>query len=130
MYFRICPILISLIAFLITPGYAQTIQNVDLFTLRDKDVVSFSLGGQPLPELKSIEGDNPRIYIDLHSEQKPDIPETIPGKGRFVHQIRTGFRPADQSFRIVIDLSPDTDVVADQAYYLSEDKFVITISGP
>jgi hypothetical protein len=129
MHFRICLTFI-LIAFVFTSGYAQTIHNVDILTLQDKDIVSFPLGGQSLPELKSIEGDTPRIYVDIHSDHKPDIPETIPGTGRLVQQIRTGFRPADNSFRIVVDLFPDNNVVVDQTYYLSEDRFVITISEP
>jgi hypothetical protein len=129
MHFRICLISI-LIAFVFTSGYAQTIQNVDILTLQGKDIVSFSLNGQSLPELKSIEGNNPRIYVDIHSDQEPDIPGTIPGTGRFVQQVRTGFRPANQSFRIVVDLLPDNNFVVDQTYYLSEDRFVITISEP
>ncbi len=128
MYFRRCLFVILFVFLVVTTAQAQTIQSVEVRMFQDKDLVALSLGGQQIPELNSIEGDKPRLYVDLHSDHKPDIPAEIPGTGRFIKQVRTAFHPARTTFRVVIDLVGARNFAIDQAYYLSEDQFVVTIS--
>ncbi len=82
-----------------------------------------------VPAIFAIEGENPRIVIDVknvfswHGKAVTDV------DGVFVKKIRTHLHSAKKELRIVLDLNPSRNYVADQSYFKNDNIFCIMISA-
>ena len=81
-----------------------------------------------LPKIFAIEGKKPRIVIDLENVSSWQGKPVMEVDGVFVKKIRTHLHTAKKKLRIVLDLNPSRNYVADQSYFKNNNIFCVTIS--
>ena len=77
------------------------------------------------PELIGLEGDRPRVFIDIKDISRWAGPTCIAVGGRMILQVRSHMNPKTRTLRIVLDLETSKDYVIDQTYYTAGDIFCI-----
>ena len=82
-----------------------------------------------LPKIFAIEGEKPRIVIDLDHVFSWKGKPVMDVDGIFVKKIRTYLHSAKRKLRIVLDLNPSRNYVADQSYFKKDNIFCITIGA-
>ena len=82
-----------------------------------------------LPKIFAIEGEKPRIVIDLNNVSSWQGKPIMVVDGIFVKKIRTHLHSAKRRLRIVLDLNPSRNYVADQSYFKKDNIFCITIGA-
>ncbi len=82
-----------------------------------------------LPKIFAIEGEKPRIVIDLNNVSSWQGKPVMDVDGIFVKKIRTHLHSAKRQLRIVLDLNPSRNYVADQSYFKKDNIFCITIGA-
>ena len=82
-----------------------------------------------LPKIFAIEGKQPRIVVDLDNVISWQGKPVMDVDGIFVKKIRTHLHSTKKKLRIVLDLNPSRNYVADQSYFKNDNIFCITISA-
>lgn len=103
--------------------------TLSLSSAPTQDILNINLGSFDIPELKMIDGDNPRVYFELSPAYSWNEATAYKGRGRFVRQMRTCLYPERQSVRVVIDLSPNFDYQVDQYHSPENNRFTIVFKG-
>lgn len=80
-----------------------------------------------VPDVFPLEGDRPRIVLDIEGISDWYGNEEIPTDGRFVQQVRTHLHRETETLRIVIDLDPELDFTANPIYYDQENLYCLEI---
>jgi ketosteroid isomerase-like protein len=70
-----------------------------------------------VPEILTLEGDKPRIVIDIKPVSSWSGRNRTPVKGNLIRQIRTHLHPDTKKLRIVLDLNPSENYFINQVYY-------------
>jgi ketosteroid isomerase-like protein len=70
-----------------------------------------------VPEILTLEGDKPRIVIDIKPVSSWNGRNRTPVKGNLIRQIRTHLHPDTKKLRIVLDLNPSENYFINQVYY-------------
>ncbi|MFH0845324.1 MAG: DUF1566 domain-containing protein [Pseudomonadota bacterium] len=81
------------------------------------------------PELTALEGNTPRMVVDI--EDSSDIttgPPRIDTDGRMIKRIRSHFDKDSHKLRIVLDLEPSLNYVANQIYFKKENIYALTLT--
>ena len=85
------------------------------------------LSGKNIPKVMVLEGDRPRIVIDFTNAGFTGRKNfTIETKGNYVKKIRIGAHE-NHMIRIVLDLTPGTGYLADQAFDHQENIYKIQV---
>ena len=79
------------------------------------------------PKLRDLEGERPRVFIDIENISRWDGPHQIAVGGRMILRIRTHLNAKANRLRIVLDLEPSGDYFIDQTYYAAGDIFCISV---
>lgn len=82
-----------------------------------------------LPKIFAIEGKQPRIVVDIENVSSWEGKEVVNVDGIFVKMIRTHLHSTAGKLRIVLDLNPSKNYVADQSFYKNNNAFCITIGA-
>ena len=82
-----------------------------------------------LPQIFAIQGEKPRIVIDIENVFSWKGKSVIDVDGIFVKKIRTHLHSVTRKLRIVLDLNPSRNYVADQSFFKKDNLFCIII-GP
>jgi hypothetical protein len=82
-----------------------------------------------IPKIFSIEGNDPRIVIDIKNVLSVRQGLTrIKVQGKLIRQIRTALDRPSHRLRIVVDLAPTRSYEVEPAYYKAEKMYVLDIS--
>ena len=79
------------------------------------------------PKVFSIEGNNPRIVIDIENVYSWKGKSRIPVNALLIKRVRTHFHRGHNKLRIVLDLSPSIDYVVEPLYYKAERVYCIEV---
>ena len=82
-----------------------------------------------VPEISSIEGNDPRIVIDIKNvlSVRQGLAR-IKVQGKLIRQIRSALDRSSHRLRIVLDLMPSRNFEVEPAYYKAEKMYVLDIS--
>ncbi len=89
--------------------------------------VFFALNRFCNPEIFPLEGNNPRIVIDIKKVSSWNGRARIPVNGLLIKQVRISFHRDQNKLRIVLDLNPSMDYVAAPIYYKAEGVYCIEV---
>jgi hypothetical protein len=82
-----------------------------------------------LPKIFAIQGEKPRIVVDIKNVFSWKNKPVIQVDGVFVKKIRTHLHSTTKKLRIVLDLNPSKNYVADQSFFKKDNIFCITIGA-
>ncbi len=89
--------------------------------------VCFGLNRFCSPKVFSIEGNNPKIVIDIKNVSSWKGKSRIPVNALLIRQVRSHLHRAHNKLRIVLDLSPSMDYVVEPLYYKAEGVYCIAV---
>ena len=91
----------------------------------EKVFVSFNQ--YSIPRVLTIEGDKPRIVLDITNVSFWNGRSIIPVDGKLIRQIRTYLHRDSETLRIVLDLKPAPDYIIDQVFDKVKNIYCITV---
>ncbi len=112
-------------------SHADEVRVADLQFFSEEDgfdKVCFVLKPLSDPKIFSIEGENPRIVLDIPNVQAWAGKPRLTVNGRSVKQVRTHLHRGENKLRIVLDLVPSRDYTADPIYYEAKGIYCISVS--
>jgi hypothetical protein len=80
-----------------------------------------------VPKILTLEGDHPKIVIDIKPVISWNGPYRTPANGNLIRQIRTYMHPGSKTLRIVLDLKPSDNYHIDQIYYEKKNIYCLEI---
>lgn len=81
------------------------------------------------PELTALAGNNPRMVVDIEvSSDITKAPSKIDTDGRMIKRIRSHFNEDSHKLRIVLDLDPSLNYVANQIYFEKENIYALIVT--
>lgn len=93
------------------------IKSIKFEPKKDRENVFIASNTFFVPEILTLEGDKPRIVIDIKPVSSWSGRNRTPVKGNLIRQIRTHLHPDTKKLRIVLDLNPSENYFINQVYY-------------
>ena len=103
------------------------IKSIKFESKKDRENVFIASNTFFVPKILTLEGDQPRIVIDIKPVSTWSGPYRTPVKGNLIRQIRTHLHPDTQKLRIVLDLNPSENYFINQFYYENKNIYRIEI---
>jgi len=103
------------------------IKSIKFEHKKDRDNVFIASNTFFVPEILTLEGDDPRIVIDIKSVSSWSGRSTTLVEGNLIRQIRTHLHPDTKKLRIVLDLNPSKDYFINQIYYEKKYTYCIEV---
>jgi len=98
------------------PPNKTIIKSIKLKTEKGYEEFFIALNTFSIPEVQSIEGEKPRIIIDINNVSSWSGQYKMPINGHLIKQIRTSLHRDTETLRIVLDLKHADDYIIDQTY--------------
>jgi len=89
--------------------------------------VFIGLNRHHIPRTFTIEGDKPRVVIDIKNVSIWKGRPKIPVNGKLIKQIRTHLHRHTKTLRLVLDLNLSMDYTVSPAFYPAENIYCITV---
>jgi len=109
------------------PSNKTIVKSIKFKIEKDHEEVLIALNNFSIPEVQSLEGDKPRIVIDINNVASWKGHYKIPINGNLIKQIRTYLHRDTEKLRIVLDLKYSDDYFIDQTYYRKTNIYSITV---
>jgi hypothetical protein len=109
------------------PSNKIIVKSIKFKTAKNYDEVFIALNTFSIPKVRSIEGDNPRIIINIDKVSSWSGQNNIPVNGNLIKKIRTYRPPNTKKFRIILDLKPSDDYIINQTYDRKTNIYSISI---
>ena len=93
----------------------------------DREKVFITLNNFSTPEILTLEGDKPRIVIDIKNVSSWNKHYRTPINGNLIKQIRTYLHRDTGKLRIVLDLNPFENYFIDRICYKTENIYCIEV---
>ncbi len=106
------------------------IKNIKYKLNKNNETVFISFNTFISPAVFSLEGERPRIVMDIKNVNSWNGPFKIPVKGKLIKRIRTYYYRKTGKLRIVLDLNPADNYAVDQISYRAENIYSIVIKEP
>lgn len=103
------------------------IKSIKFEPKKDQDNVFIASNTFFVPKILTIEGDDPRIVIDIKPVSSWSGRYRTLVKGNLIRQIRTHLHPDTKKLRIVLDLNPSENYFINQIYYEKKHIYCIEI---
>jgi len=103
------------------------IKNIKFEHKQDRDNVFIASNKFFVPQILTIEGDEPRIVIDIKPVSSWSGPYRTPVKGNMIKRIRTFLHPDTKKLRIVLDLNPSENYFINRIYYEKKNIYCIQV---
>jgi ketosteroid isomerase-like protein len=94
---------------------------------KDREKVFITLNNFSTPKILTLEGDKPRIVIDIKNVSSWSGHYRTPVNGKLIKQIRTFLHHDTEKLRIVLDLNPSENYSTYQIYYQTENIYCIEV---
>ena len=92
------------------------VKNIRFEIQDDSEKVFIELNRFLIPKILTLEGDKPRIVIDIMNVSFWDGPSNMPVNGKLIRRIRTYLHRDIDKLRIVLDLNSADDYMIDQTF--------------
>jgi len=103
------------------------IKSIKFEPKKDREKVFIASNTFFVPEILTLEGDKPRIVIDIKPVSSWSGRHRTPVKGNLIRQIRTHLHPGTKKLRIVLDLNPSENYFINQVYYEKKNIYCIEV---
>ena len=81
-----------------------------------------------IPKIFNINGQKPRIVIDIKNVSHWPGRPSVPVHGRLIRQVRSHLHSREKRLRIVLDLEPSRNYQVSQTYYKAENVYCVEVS--
>jgi hypothetical protein len=109
------------------PPNKTIVKSIKLKTAKDHDEVLIALNTFSIPQVRSVEGDTPRIIVNINSVSSWNGQDNIPVNGNLIKKIRTYLHPNTEKLRIFLDLKHSDDYIIDQTYDRKTNIYSISV---
>jgi hypothetical protein len=106
------------------PPNKTIVKSIKFKTAKHHDEVLIALNTFSIPQVRSIEGANPRIIVNIDKVSSWSGQDNIPVNGNLIKKIRIYLHRNTEKLRIILDLKHSDDYIIDQTY----DKIANTYS--
>lgn len=103
------------------------IKSIKFEHKKDRDNVFLVSNRFFVPKILTLEGDDPRIVIDIQPVSSWSGPSKTLVEGNLIRQIRTHLHPDNKKLRIVLDLNPSENYFISQIYYEKKHIYCIEV---
>jgi len=103
------------------------IKSIKFEPKKDRENVFIASNTFFAPKILTLEGDKPRIVIDIKPVSYWSGRHRTPIKGNLIRQIRTHLDPGTKKLRIVLDLNPSENYFINQIYYEKKNIYCIEV---
>lgn len=103
------------------------IKSIKFVPKKDHENVFIASNKYFVPKILTLEGDKPKIVIDIKPVSSWRGPYRTPVKGNIVRQIRTYLHPDTKKLRIVLDLNPSKNYFINRIYYEKKNIYCIEV---
>ena len=103
------------------------IKSIKFVPKKDHENVFIASNKYFVPKIFTLEGDKPKIVIDIKPVSSWSGPNRTLVKGNMVRQIRTHLHPDTNKLRIVLDLNPSENYYINQIYYEKKHTYCIEV---
>ena len=110
-----------------SPPNKVTVKSIKVKTEKDREKVFIALNNFSTPEILTLEGDRPRVVIDIKNVSSWSGKYKTPVNGNLIKQIRTHLHRDTERLRIVLDLNPSENYIINQIYYQTENMYCIEV---
>jgi len=80
-----------------------------------------------VPEIMTLEGDKPRIVIDIQPVSSWSGANRMPVNGVLIRQVRTFLHGDEKKLRVVLDLNPSENYYINQLFYKKENIYCLEV---
>jgi len=109
------------------PQAKNIVKSIKFQIKKDSEKVFIELNRFLIPIILTLEGDKPRIVVDIMNVSFWDGQTKIPVNGKLIRRIRTYLHHDIGKLRIVLDLNPADDYMIDQTFYKAENIYCIAV---
>jgi ketosteroid isomerase-like protein len=109
------------------PPNKTIVKSIKLKTAKDHDEVFIALNTFSIPEVRSIEGDNPQIMVTINKVFSCIGQNSIPVNGGLIKKIRTHPHRDTEKLRIILELKYSDDYIIDQTYDRTANIYSIAV---
>jgi hypothetical protein len=103
------------------------IKSIKFELKKDRENVFIASNTFFVPKILTLEGDKPRIVIDIKPVSSWSGRYKTPVKGHLIRQIRTHLNPGTNKLRIVLDLNHSENYFIKQVYYEKKNIYSIEV---
>jgi len=107
-----------------------TVKEISFHIEEAKEGILLTLNRFYIPEISRIEGDNPRVILDLHpvirSPQKDYAKIAV--NGQYIKQLRSYHDRRKKNLRIVLDMNSSLNYFAQPSFIKSKNLFLLEIT--
>ena len=93
----------------------------------ERENVFIDLNNFSIPVFFTLEGDKPRIVLDIKRVSFWKGQSKIPVNGKYIQQIRTHLHKNSEKLRVVLDLKPKKDYMVQQIYDMNANVYTIEV---
>jgi hypothetical protein len=109
------------------PSHKTIVKSIKFKTATHYDEVLIALNTFSIPQVRSIEGANPQLIVNINKVSSWSGPYNIPVNGNLIKKIRTYLHRNTEKLRIVLDLKPSDDYIIDQIYDKRANSYLISV---
>ena len=109
------------------PRSKNIVKSITFEINKDLEKVFIELNRFLVPKIFTLEGDKPRIVVDIMDVSFWDGQTNIPVNGKLIRRIRTYLHNNIGKLRIVLDLNPADDYMIDQTFDKAENIYCIAV---
>ncbi len=109
------------------PQNGIMVKSIKFESKKDREKVFIASNNFFVPEILTLEGDKPRIIIDIKRVSSWRGNYRTPVNGNLIKQIRTFLHNDTKKLRIVLDLNPSENYYINQIYYKKENIYCIEV---
>jgi len=103
------------------------IKSIKFVSKKDHENVFIASNKYFVPKILTLEGDKPKIVIDIKPVSSWRGPYRTTVKGNKVRQIRTYLHPDTKKLRVVLDLNPSENYFINRIYYEKKNIYCIEV---
>lgn len=109
------------------PKEKYIVKSVTFKTEKASEKVFLKLNRFTIPRILTLEGDRPRIVVDVRNVSFWSGPSKISVNGKLIRQIRTHLHRDIEKLRVVLDLNPADNYIIDQTFFKKDNVYCIEV---
>lgn len=109
------------------PSNKTIVKSITFKTAKHHDEVLVALNTFFIPKVCSIEGEKPRIVIDINNVSSWSGPYNIQVNGNLIKKVRTCLHRDTEKLGIVLELEHSDDYIIDQTYDRKANSYSISV---
>jgi hypothetical protein len=109
------------------PPNKTMVRSIKFKAAKHHDEVLIALNTFSIPQIRSIEGANPRIIVNIDKVSSWSGQGDIPVNGNLIKKIRTYLNRNTEKLGIILDLKPSEDYIIDQTYDRKANSYSISV---